>query len=318
MKSFHNVMAVIEPKRDYQEALARAVALCDLNPSLRVTALRVVYDYSNDMGLVDSSSSDASRRSILEGHLRQLRGIIAEYAGDHAAQVEPRVCLSHDIAQGILSELQATGCDLVLKAVNHHGRLGTLLFTPIDWHLLRRSPVPVIIAKNRGWQEHAAIVVALDFTSNAKKLTNLYVLRLAQIFARASRGIIHLVNSAPVMTPSVMLEVPHYAPEDYTDSVMDEHRRRLSAFAEQHHIPKPHCHVMRGMPDDVIPSLCQELGAKAVFIGSAGRTGVMAALVGNTCEEIVDNIDADLFVVNFGAARQRASQEQAAAGAGTP
>lgn len=51
------------------------------------------------------------------------------------------------------------------------------------------------------------------------------------------------------------------------------------------------------MPDEVIPKLCQALNAKYVFIGSAGRSGIMATLVGNTCEEIVDEIDADLFVM---------------------
>ena len=40
------------------------------------------------------------------------------------------------------------------------------------------------------------------------------------------------------------------------------------------------------------------LDAKTVFIGSAGRQGFMAAIIGNTCEEIVDDVDADLFVLN--------------------
>ena len=52
------------------------------------------------------------------------------------------------------------------------------------------------------------------------------------------------------------------------------------------------------MPDDVLPKLCQKLHANTVFIGSLGRSGVGAALVGNTCEEIVDFINADLFVLN--------------------
>ena len=52
------------------------------------------------------------------------------------------------------------------------------------------------------------------------------------------------------------------------------------------------------MPDDVIPEICASLDAKTVFIGSAGRQGFMAAVIGNTCEEIVDDVDADLFVLN--------------------
>lgn len=309
MKRFSRILAVIEPKRDYQEALARAVALCAVNPQLQVTALRVVYDFAGDLGLVDALSGSASRQAVVTAHLSQLQSIIDEYAGEYASRIVPRVCLSHDIAQGILNELHDGGHELLIKAVNRHGRLGALLFTPIDWQLLRRAQVPVVIAKNRGWQEHSNIVVALDFTSNQKKLTNLYVLRLAQIFARASRGVIHLVNSAPVLMPHVSLEVAHYSTEAYTDAVLAEHRRRLADFAVQHHIPKPNCHVAMGMPDDVIPQLCREIKARAVFIGSAGRSGVMAALVGNTCEEIIDYIDADLIVISFSTASRRAAAE---------
>ncbi len=58
------------------------------------------------------------------------------------------------------------------------------------------------------------------------------------------------------------------------------------------------------MPDDVIPSICEQINAKAVLIGSAGRSGIAAALIGNTCEEIVDDIDADLFVLNHKAIKK--------------
>ena len=52
------------------------------------------------------------------------------------------------------------------------------------------------------------------------------------------------------------------------------------------------------MPDDVLPKLCKRLNAATVYIGSHGRSGVKAALIGNTCEEIVDYINADLYVLN--------------------
>lgn len=95
-----------------------------------------------------------------------------------------------------------------------------------------------------------------------------------------------------------MLEVPHYSPSLYEQSVVEEHKNKLLEFAHKHNIPQEFCHIQEGMPDDVIPQICRKLNAKSVFIGSAGRSGFMAALIGNTCEEIVDDIDADLYVLN--------------------
>ena len=95
-----------------------------------------------------------------------------------------------------------------------------------------------------------------------------------------------------------MLEVPHYAPEVFAQSIVKEHKRRILEFAKAHNIPEENCHIKEGMPDEVIPEICNKLDADAVFVGSAGRSGAMAALIGNTCEEIVDYIAADLIVLN--------------------
>ena len=59
------------------------------------------------------------------------------------------------------------------------------------------------------------------------------MLREAQIIAKLTKGQIHLVNSAPVYLPSVMLEVPHYSPSLYEQSVVEEHKNKLLEFAHK-------------------------------------------------------------------------------------
>ena len=176
--------------------------------------------------------------------------------------------------------------------------LDSIIFTPIDWYILRNSKVPVIIAKENGYQDGSNIVVCVDFATKNHSQSNLAMLREAQILAKLIHGTIHLVNSAPVYLPSIMIEIPHYSPALYEQNIVDEHKNRLRDFALKHHIPLEQCHTKEGMPDDVIPKVCSQLKPCAVFIGSAGRSGIMATLIGNTCEEIVDEIDADLFVLS--------------------
>lgn len=297
MKKLSNILVVIEPKRDYQEALARAIEFSKINPRINITALRIVYDFSYDIHILNKIKEKETIEDVLEAHRQQLLKTIAEYKTPET-NIIPKVAYSKDVAEGVLKELKENKYDILIKAANHHSIFDSIFFTPIDWHLLRRADVPVIIAKNKGWPAKAPIVVALDFTSPEKRQSNLYILREAQLFSKLTQGEIHLVNSAPIMLPTIMLEVPHYAPEVYTENVLKEHKRRLTEFARQHNISEDHCHVIDGMPDDVIPELCKRLNAKTVFIGSAGRSGALAALIGNTCEEIVDYIDADLFVIN--------------------
>ena len=297
MKKYINLLVVIEPKRERQVALSRAIEFARYNPQVKITALRLVYDFSYDLHILNKNKESKTKEDVQDVHIHNLEKIIAPYAKDNV-NIEPKVIFAKDIGQGIVKEMMDNKYDLLIKGANNHGILDSIIFTPIDWYVLRNSPLPVIIAKEHSWSDGGNIVVALDFTTSSKKLTNIILLREAQLLSTITGGTIHLVNSAPVLMPTIMLEVPNYAPDVYTENVLKEHKRRLEDFARQHNIPLENCHIAEGMPYDVIPNLCKQLNAKTVFIGSAGRQGVSAALIGNTCEEIVDYIDADLIVLN--------------------
>ena len=298
MRQYNKILAVIEPRRDQQVALKRALELAKYNPRAEIIALRLVYDFSYDIHILNRMSEQSTREDVLKTSLDHLKVTIADAAGDSKTKIIPRTAFTRDIGEGILAEAEHSGCDIIIKAANHHKVLDSILFTPIDWYILRNAKVPVIIAKEHEWTVNGSIVVAVDFSFSGRRAANVMLLREAQELARITGAPIHLVNSAPVVLPAVMLEVPHYSPEIYAQSIVKEHERRLYEFARLHGIPKENCHIKEGMPDEVIPSACNELNAFVVFLGSAGRSGMMAALIGNTCEQVVDYIKGDLIVVN--------------------
>lgn len=299
MRQYNKILAVIEPRRDTQVALMRALELAKYNPRARIVALRLVYDFSYDIHILNRMSEQSTRDDVLNTSLTQLKETLAKTMSPaDLEKITPRAVFTRDIGEGILAESAHSGCDLIIKAANHHKVLDSILFTPIDWYILRNSKVPVIIAKDHKWTDKGSIVVAVDFSFSERRAANVMLLREAQELAKITGATIHLVNSAPVVLPAVMLEVPHYSPEIYAQSIVREHERRLYEFAALHGIPRENCHIRKGMPDEVIPSVCNELNAFVVFVGSAGRSGMMAALIGNTCEEVVDYIKGDLIVVN--------------------
>ncbi len=304
MRQYNNILVIIEPKKDHQLALERAIQIARFNPKVVITALRLIYDFTNEvhfLGKKAERDTQQDAEEVARGELeRQIADTLALHPElkDKKINIEPKLQWVRDIAEGMLLETNSGKYDLLIKGANHHGILDSIIFTPHDWNLLRHSLIPVVIAKDHPWDEDNTIVVAVDFTSSEKQLMNILLLREAQLLATITKSKIHLVNSAPVVLPTVMLEVPNYAPELYAESILAEHKRRIMEFAKMHSIPENQCHIAEGMPDDVLPKLCQKLHANTVFIGSLGRSGFGAALVGNTCEEIVDFINADLFVLN--------------------
>lgn len=304
MRQYNNILVIIEPKRDYQLALHRAIEMARFNPKVTITALRLIYDFSNEVDLLGKKNEIKTHEEVEQLTRIALTKTITQALAEHPQKlthdinIEPKVQWVNELSDGMLKETNSGHYDILIKAANHHGLLDSIFFTPHDWFLLRHSVIPVVIVKEHTWDDDSSIVVAVDFTSTEKRAMNVLLLREAQSLATITKSQIHLVNSAPVVLPTVMLEVPNYAPELYADSILSEHKNRIVEFAKRHNIPADHCHIAEGMPDDVIPKVCQKLNAKTVFIGSLGRVGVSAALIGNTCEEIVDFLNADLFVLN--------------------
>ncbi len=300
MRKYTNILVIAEPKKDVQTALKRALDIAKFNPKTTITYLRVVYDFSYDLLILNKIKEKPIRDDIEQTHIEHLKTIIEEYREKYnsEATIVPKVVENRDVGEAVIEEMHSGDYDLIIKAANNHGLLDSIIFTPIDWFILRHADVPVIIAKNYDWTTGGNIAVCVDFTLPSHLKTNVAILREAQILSKVTGAKIHLINSAPVYMPTVMLEVPHYSPDLYERSVLDDHKDRMYEFALKHHISKECCHIEEGMPDDVIPTICAELNARAVLIGSSGRSGIAAALLGNTCEEIVDDIDADLFVLN--------------------
>lgn len=304
MRQYNKILVIIEPKKDVQLALLKAIELAKYNPKVSITALRLIYDFANDVHFLTKKNEiethEDVKKTTEEALAHQINVTLksVEDGMSFRKNISSKVEWTRDISEGMVEEANSGHYDLIIKAANHHGLLDSIIFTPHDWNLLRHAHIPVVIAKETTWDEKSSIVVAVDFTSSEKQAMNVLLLREAQLLSHITHAPIHLVNSAPVVMSSVMMEVPNYAPELYAQSILAEHKRRIVEFAKLHQIPEDHCHIAEGMPDEVIPKVCHKLNAKAVFIGSIGRSGVTAAFVGNTCEEIVDYIKADLFVLN--------------------
>jgi universal stress protein E len=68
-------------------------------------------------------------------------------------------------------------------------------------------------------------------------------------------------------------------------------------LAETYKVATDNVHVLEGLPEDIIPEVCQKYKADLLVIGSVGRTGFSAALLGNTAELIIDAVECDTMIV---------------------
>ena len=52
-----------------------------------------------------------------------------------------------------------------------------------------------------------------------------------------------------------------------------------------------------GLPEDIIPKHAQQLDAELVVLGTVGRQGISAALIGNTAEHVIDKLNCDVLAI---------------------
>ena len=70
----------------------------------------------------------------------------------------------------------------------------------------------------------------------------------------------------------------------------------MKALRQKFGINENMTHVEKGLPEEVIPDLAEHLQAGIVVLGTVGRTGISAAFLGNTAEQVIDHLRCDLLV----------------------
>jgi universal stress protein E len=71
----------------------------------------------------------------------------------------------------------------------------------------------------------------------------------------------------------------------------------MDVHCEKYNIAKEKTYVEEGLPEDVIEDVANRLDAELVILGTIGRTGLSAALIGNTAEHVIDRLNCDVLAL---------------------
>ncbi|ENI1578839.1 universal stress protein UspE, partial [Shigella flexneri] len=142
MAMYQNMLVVIDPNQDDQPALRRAVYLHQRIGG-KIKAFLPIYDFSYEMTTLLSPDE---RTAMRQGVISQRTAWIheqAKYYLNAGVPIEIKVVWHNRPFEAIIQEVISGGHDLVLKMAHQHDRLEAVIFTPTDWHLLRKCPSPV-------------------------------------------------------------------------------------------------------------------------------------------------------------------------------
>jgi universal stress protein E len=301
---YQNILVVIDPTTDEQKALKRAIELAskikanNADSKINITAFFSIFDFSYEMTTILSGDErDNMRQLVIKEKQLWLDSIISSSSPN--IDITSKVVWHNRPFEAIINQVIEHDFDLVIKGTHQHDKFKSVVFTPTDWHILRKCPCPVLLVKDHEWPQQGKILAALNVGSDEQEHLSLNntITSQAQNIAQLINANVHLVNSYPGTPINIAIEIPEFDASEYNNAMQKHHKEAMSQHANSFNIPIDNTHVEEGLPESVIENVALKIDAELVILGTVGRTGISAALIGNTAEHVIDQLNCDVLAL---------------------
>lgn len=241
--------------------------------------------------------SKAEAQSMRERLLEDRRATVQARIDKHAEQgeaVKLHVVWEKNIETWITRQCAAGKYGSVLKTGN---RSETIVHNSTDWELLRNCPVPVLLVCDKRWHRAKPVMVALDLSTKvaSKKALNDKVLAAASAMAKALAVDLEIV--AAIEIPTLLADLDLVDPIAYVNEQREAMQPEIRRLAARFDIPESAFYCKRGPIEKVITSRAAKVRAQVVVMGTVGRKGVRARLMGNTAEKVLRHLRTDVLAI---------------------
>jgi universal stress protein E len=255
--------------------------------------------YTDVLGL-GSGGLPALERQLQQRALRRLEAI-ADRLRAHRLRVTVAAQWDFPAYEAIVRRAVRIRADLIVAAA-HAGR-HTLpsLMRLTDWELVRLSPVPVLLIKDRHAYRHPAVLAAIDPSHAFAKPLKLdrSLLQIARRVSAGLRGTLHAVH-AYARVSGITLPAVEITPEIQMQIEQESERIARANFERElrnSRIPRSRRYLLASDPVTGIAKAARTCRSAIVVMGAVSRTGLKRLLIGNTAERILDDLRCDILVV---------------------
>lgn len=297
MQRFKNILLVLSPEVEERAAVDKAVSLARQNGA-RLTLFSVLKEPPG-IGYGDSVVQQLLASAIAERR-EWLRGLIIT---SHIDGIDVVINVVEGVSfLEIIRQVLREQHDLVITTAEEVKGIRPRLFGTTSMHLMRKCPCPVWVVKRAQTRPYTRILAAVDPSTRDPKRDSLnpLILQLAGSMARMEAAELQIVH------------VWHLFGESYVSNRMSEQnvqeakthdkeqcKRRFDNLLERVDFTdlKPHLHLIEGVPEDCIPELVAAQGIDLLVMGTVCRTGIAGFLIGNTAEEVLNQVDCSVLTL---------------------
>lgn len=307
MKNIFNILYVVGSGPNEAETFKRAVDLADANQA-KLTVVGVFDDISR----LKSSMPIAEKliEDIVKQKYREIQELVNSVSGHHL-KIEIKVFTGRAFID-VIQEVIRFKRDLLIKTIEKNENFTDTLFGNTDIKLLRNCPCPVWLLKSAEQVGDKEIVVALDYDPDnpENNALNTQMLTLAGSLAIAEFSELHVVHAWRLEHEAILRSYRSRYSKTDVDLMVKEERLKRSEWLknivakslskvskEASSYLKPVLHLEEGSASKVVPELATKIGAELMVMGTIGRSGISGYLIGNTAENILNQIKCSVLAV---------------------
>ena len=313
MKRFKNILCVVEPDATRTPALKRAATLAKKNQA-NLVVVSVTEAVSHNIEVADQVFDSSSvQQALVNANQQKLESIVEPFLPD--IKIELKTLVGIPFLE-IIYQVLRNNHDLVIKAPETADWLDRL-FGSNDMHLLRKCPCPIWLVKPEAAKSYGRILAAVDVDDNyptaeqeKRHAMNQLILQLAGSLAITELSELHVVHVWNPPGENIMRSGLANNSEEKISSYIYQVRRH-----HEHSLNKlisemtsyvgdeisnqimPQTHLMKGWAREEIPALANQINADLVVMGTVARTGIPGLFMGNTAENILNQLNCSVLAV---------------------
>lgn len=299
MKRFKNILYFADGATENCRALQRAFALARSNDA-RLTVMDVLEEADSSPTIDKVFGTDLNR--ILQERRQHALEQLVEPFNEADALVYCRVVSGIAFVE-VIRAVISRGYDLVIKAARQPQGLSERILGSTDMHLLRKCPCPVWIDRPGAAYPYSSVLAAVDPMDEPGAGCDRLVMDLATSLAQRESARLDVVHAWEMHGESLLgdgrYRVSRTELEHLLEMTRNKHEQRLADLLAGYGIDTGDTgvHLLKGTAARTIIQLSQTLASDVIVMGTLGRTGVPGLFIGNTAENVMQNIDASILAV---------------------
>ena len=302
MKRFKNILLLADQGTGDQAILRRAASLAETNRA-QLALVDVIEELPRDMQkLIVVITPMELQKRVIQERQKQLERLVAPIRKE-GLRVGVNVLIGTPFLE-IIRQVLRQKHDLVIMAAEGRSGLKGRLFGSTSLHLMRKCPCPVWVMKPTWRERFHRILAAVDpmCAEEDKNLLNIKIMDLATSLAKMEQSELHIVHAWNFRGDD-LLGVRGRMSGETIDQLANQtraiHKKGFDELIGNYSVKNLNhrLHFLKGDPAALITDLAAEHAIDLIVMGTVCRTGVAGFFIGNTAENVLQQVDCSVLTV---------------------